>query len=129
MTGTYSRHTAAEPTYGWHLVLDVHNCNPLLINNSEVLRDWVTTLVKAIDMIPYGEPTIVHFGHDNIITSGFSVVQLIETSSITAHLSPHLRTAHIDVFSCRVFDPVTVARHTERTFGGNGGHLTFLPRG
>lgn len=129
MTGLYSPHTAAEPTYGWHLVLDLHNCDPSLINNSEALRYWVTDLVKGIDMVPHGDPVIDYIRRPDPVTSGFTVVQLIETSSITAHLSPHLRTAHVDVFSCRVFDPAAVVRHTEKRFGGSGGHLAFLPRG
>lgn len=40
-------------------------------------------LVKDIDMVPYGGPQVVHFGSGN--KAGYTLVQLIETSNITAH--------------------------------------------
>jgi S-adenosylmethionine/arginine decarboxylase-like enzyme len=129
ITPDYPDHGAGAARYGWELVLDLHDCPPPLISDPQTLIIWVTGLVKAINMKPYGEPTLQHFGHDNPITSGYTVVQLIETSSIVAHLSPLLGTAHIDVFSCRWFNPHTVIHHCEEHLGGTGGYATMLPRG
>ena len=52
----------------------------------------------------YGKPLIPHFGHDNPITSGYSLVQLIETSSITAHFSELKKSVYLNIFSCAWFD-------------------------
>lgn len=117
-----------EPRYGWHLVLDLHGCSRDL-ENGAILREWVTNLVQHIGMKAYGPPVVDHFGHGDPVTSGYTVVQLIETSSITAHLSPHLGTAHIDVFSCRWFDPVAAIEFCESRLGGGPGRASFLPRG
>ena len=129
MPAGYLPHSLAAPRYGWMLTLDMHECDPLLIEDGTVLRTWVRDLVTKIGMTAFGVPIVRHFGHGDPVTSGYTVIQLIETSSITAHFSPHLRTAHIDVFSCKLFDPITVIAHTEQRLGGHGGFASFTPRG
>ena len=52
-------------------------------------------------MVPYGEPTVKHFGSDN--KSGYTLVQLIETSNITGHFCDQSGDAYLDVFSCKDF--------------------------
>jgi S-adenosylmethionine/arginine decarboxylase-like enzyme len=66
----------------------------------------------------FGETQIVHFGEDERV-SGFSMVQLIETSMISAHFANLTNTAYIDVFSCRTYDPDTVASFAKQFFEGN----------
>jgi S-adenosylmethionine/arginine decarboxylase-like enzyme len=102
--------------FGLELVADLHDCNPTLIDSREYLTCWVKNLVERIGMTAYGEPTVVRFAEHNPVTAGFTVVQLITTSSITAHFSPHLRTAHVNVFSCADFDPADALSYTEATF-------------
>jgi hypothetical protein len=119
-------------------VLDIENCDRQIIDCRPLIYAWLRGieggeigLVKRIGMVAHGEPVIESFAHDDPVTAGFTAVQLIETSSITAHFSPHLRTAHIDVFSCRAFDPVVALDFTLGVFGTaeSTGHATFLPRG
>ena len=65
----------------------------------------VTFCDTVIHMKRYGEPLIPHFGHENPITSGYSLVQLIETSSVTAHFSEFKRSVYLNIFSCAYYDP------------------------
>jgi len=67
----------------------------------------------------YGEPLIPHFGHDNPLTSGYSLVQLIETSSVTAHFSERKRSAYINIFSCAWFDPKKTAEFCKKFFNAS----------
>lgn len=130
---------ADSARYGWSLVLDIENCDALAIDSARAIRSWlrgygvdeVGGLVERLGMVPHGEPYIETFAHDNPVTAGYTAVQLIETSSITAHFSPHLRTAHIDVFSCRWFKPTVALDWTLEVFGTESSHgrATFLPRG
>jgi len=119
------------PAYGWHLVTDYRGCSPVALENSCTLERWVRELVVLLGMKPHGQPIIEHFGHDSPITSGYSVVQLITMSSITAHLSPYLGTAHVDVFSCQRFEPVIAIEHTAAAFKANLDETrsVFLGRG
>lgn len=120
-----------SPAYGWHLISDLRECDPKAIDDPDVLRRWVTELVDLLGMKAHGEPFIESFAHDDPVTAGYSVVQLITTSSITAHLSPHLGTAHVDVFSCRRFEPADAVHHTVQAFGAdeNLSRSLFIGRG
>jgi S-adenosylmethionine/arginine decarboxylase-like enzyme len=72
-------------------------------------------LVDKIDMVPYGEPTVKHFGSDN--KSGYTLVQLIETSNITGHFCDQSGDAYLDVFSCKPFSIETVKTVVNEYFG------------
>jgi S-adenosylmethionine/arginine decarboxylase-like enzyme len=52
-------------------------------------------------MVPYGKPQIVHFGSGN--KAGYTLIQLIETSNISAHFAEEDNSAYLDVFSCKNF--------------------------
>lgn len=65
----------------------------------------------------YGEALIPHFGHDNPITSGYSLVQLIETSAVVAHFSEYKRSVYLNIFSCAWFDVEKTTKFCKTFFG------------
>lgn len=89
--------------FGQHLIVDAAGCNDR-ISDRGAIADFARDLVKAIDMKAYGAPWIEHFGHDLPKASGFTLVQLIETSNITAHFCDDSSEAYFDIFSCKTFD-------------------------
>lgn len=89
--------------FGQHLIVDAAGCNDR-ISDRQSLVEFATDLVKAIDMKAYGAPWIEHFGHDLPKASGFTLIQLIETSNITAHFCDDTGEAYFDIFSCKSFD-------------------------
>lgn len=101
--------------WGQHLILDMGGCNEN-ISRKESLRAFVIELVDAIDMVAYGEPIIEHFATHNQAAAGYSLVQLIETSAISAHFSDHNRDLYLDVFSCKPFDSNMVVRVVDKYF-------------
>jgi S-adenosylmethionine/arginine decarboxylase-like enzyme len=60
---------------------------------------------------------VVHFGEDERV-AGYSMVQLIETSLISAHFANQTNTTYLDVFSCKPYDPDRVAQFSVNFFGG-----------
>lgn len=90
--------------WGYHLVLDCKGCEIAKINDAEVLKAFVKTLVKEIDMKAYGEPLIQYFAEHCPQAAGYSLVQLIETSAISGHFSSLNGDAYLDIFSCKFFD-------------------------
>ena len=54
-------------------------------------------------MKAYGEPIIEHFATHEEKASGFSLVQLIETSAITGHFCDINGDFYLDIFSCKSF--------------------------
>ena len=101
-------------TWGKHLILDAAGCSPKMIGNAVVVKSFAKSLVKRIDMVPYGEPQVVMFGSGN--KKGYTLVQLIETSNITAHFVEENNSMYLDVFSCKDFEPNVVKETVEEFF-------------
>jgi S-adenosylmethionine/arginine decarboxylase-like enzyme len=92
------------------------------------LAKWVSDLVKEIDMVAYGDPQIIHFGKNDPKLAGWTVLQFIETSNITAHFCDAEGDAYIDVFSCKYFDKDVVERHFKKWFSPKRIRSTLLTR-
>jgi S-adenosylmethionine/arginine decarboxylase-like enzyme len=101
--------------FGQHLVVDAAGCNDR-ISDRDAIAAFAEDLVKAIDMKAYGAPWIEHFGHDLPKASGFTLVQLIETSNINAHFCDDSGEAYFDIFSCKAFDEAVALSVIDRHF-------------
>jgi S-adenosylmethionine/arginine decarboxylase-like enzyme len=112
--------------WGYHLIADFGKCVPASIRCKRNIIRFSYTLVKEIDMVPYGEPSVEHFGEGN--KSGFTLVQLIQTSNICAHFVEETNDIYLDVFSCKEFDPKVVERVTSLYFGPKVCNRVFLHR-
>lgn len=88
--------------WGKHAVLNAYRCRPKLIRCPQNITNFTNHLVKAIDMVPFGVPQLYHFGEGN--KAGYTLVQLIETSNITAHFCDETGDAYLDCFSCKDYD-------------------------
>lgn len=87
--------------WGYHYLLDCSGCKN--IKNRDIILEFTSVLVKNIDMVAIGSPQLEYClqGTDN---EGYSLLQLITTSNITAHFVTKSKTAYIDIFSCKNFD-------------------------
>src|SRR3972149_3409882 len=104
--------------YGQELVLNLYMCDIARITSEESIREFVIKLCdEVIGMKRYGEALIPHFGHESPLTSGYSLVQLIETSSITAHFSEFKRSVYMNIFSCKWFDAKKTEEFCKQWFG------------
>jgi S-adenosylmethionine/arginine decarboxylase-like enzyme len=112
--------------WGYHLIADFGKCVPASIRCRRNIIRFSNTLVKEIDMVPYGEPSVEHFGEGN--KSGFTLVQLIQTSNICAHFVEETNDIYLDVFSCKPFDPKVVERVTSLYFAPKVCNRVFLQR-
>jgi S-adenosylmethionine/arginine decarboxylase-like enzyme len=101
-------------TWGKHLILDAADCSPKMIGSEVVVANFARSLVKRIDMVAYGQPQVVMFGTGN--KKGSTLVQLIETSNITAHFVEENNSMYLDVFSCKDFDPRVVEEAVKEFF-------------
>lgn len=100
--------------WGVELQLDCGICNPINIRDPLLIKAFARDLVKAIDMVAYGEPVVVHFGKED--KTGYTLVQLIETSCCSAHFSEDSGSAFINVFSCKPFDKLIVKQIVKNYF-------------
>lgn len=89
-------------SWGYHLIIDAKGCDTSLATNPDYIQKFVRELVEMIQMVPYGDPIVVHFAKDTC-NAGWTVIQLIETSSIVGHFLDINGDLYLDVFSCKEF--------------------------
>ncbi|MGE4285507.1 MAG: S-adenosylmethionine decarboxylase [Phycisphaerae bacterium] len=107
--------------------IDIYDCAPELIRSAEYIRQFVIDLCDLIEMKRFGETQVVHFGEDEKV-AGYSMVQLIETSLISAHFANLTNATYLDVFSCKPYDPEVVRAFAVRAFGGNSSNINVTFR-
>lgn len=106
-----------EGAWGIATSIDIYNCNPVTIRDAEQIRQFVVALCDLIGMRRFGDTQVTHFGEDERV-AGYSMVQLIETSLISAHFANQTNATYLDVFSCKPYDPQLVADFAQSFFGG-----------
>lgn len=119
--------TDAKPVWGIASAIDIYDCNPQTIRDADAIRKFVVELCDLIEMRRFGETQVVHFGEDERV-AGYSMVQLIETSLISAHFANLTNTVYLDVFSCKAYDSETVRKFAQDYFGGNHSALNVTMR-
>jgi S-adenosylmethionine/arginine decarboxylase-like enzyme len=97
--------------------IDIYDCDPDAIRDADLIRRFTAELCELIEMKPFGETQVVHFGEDERV-AGYSMVQLIETSLISAHFANQTNAVYLDVFSCKPYDPETVREFARKYFRG-----------
>ena len=108
----------AQSVWGIATSIDIYECNPQTIRDADKIRQFVVDLCELIKMRRFGDTRIVHFGEDERV-AGYSMVQLIETSLISAHFANQTNATYLDVFSCKPYDPEVVADFAQEFFGGS----------
>ncbi len=120
-------------SYGYELVLDLHECDSGTFNRKSIDM-FFTELCEIIDM----EKCEVHFWDDVGVpieeqqtephAKGTSAVCFILTSTIVIHTLDLLKTAYINIFSCKEYDPEVAADFTKNWFKGEIQNTTIIER-
>ena len=108
---------ARPDVWGIAASIDIYGCDPDAIRDPDLIRRFTAELCDLIEMKRFGETQVVHFGEDERV-AGYSMVQLIETSLISAHFANQSNAVYLDVFSCKSYDPDTVREFARKFFGG-----------
>ena len=115
-----------KSAWGFHLIVNAGGCDPKALRSKSVITAFAKQLVKEIDMVAYGPPRVVMFGEGN--TRGYTLVQLIRTSNITAHFVEETNDIYIDIFSCKKFDVDDALRLFNKTFTPTNIEVISMPR-
>lgn len=111
--------------WGISACIDLHGCNADYIRNADRIKEFVVELCKRIDVQRFGECQVVHFADHNEDVAGFSMVQLIETSLVSAHFANKTNATYLDVFSCKYYDPLTAAEFAKEFFEADSYNLQY----
>lgn len=116
-------------SFGQELILNLYDCDLKTISSGKKIKEFVITLCDdVIHMKRYGKALIPHFGHENPITSGYSLVQLIETSNVSAHFSEYKKSVYLNIFSCAWFDPKITKVFCKKFFGAKRVQAKLIKR-
>ncbi|KKW19764.1 MAG: S-adenosylmethionine decarboxylase related protein [Parcubacteria group bacterium GW2011_GWA2_51_10] len=107
--------------------IDLHGCNPDTIRSAEKIKQFTYELCERIEMKRFGECQVVDFGEDEKV-AGFSMVQLIETSCISAHFANQTNTTYLDIFSCKYYNPFEAAEFAKKFFEAKDYTLNYTLR-
>ena len=117
-------------SWGYHLILDCKGSkmSKELVKDAKFIKEFTKMLVDGIEMKAYGKPIIEHFATHEEKASGFSLVQLIETSSITGHFCDINCDFYLDIFSCKSFSIDTAKEIVYSYFEPKSMKTVFLER-
>ncbi len=101
--------------WGLSTAIDLHDCDPDLLKNSEAIRDFTAKICKIIDAKPWGPCQIHNFGN-NPDVFGYSMVQLVETSLVSGHFANKTNRIFLDIFSCKYYDPIKAMQFSKKFF-------------
>jgi len=121
------RTDSREVLWGLASAIDIYDCDPLKIRDADLIRRFVVELCDLIEMRRFGETLVVEFGEDPRV-AGYSMVQLIETSLISAHFANLTNAVYLDVFSCKAYDPEVVRDFAQHYFEGSRSTLNVTKR-
>jgi len=102
--------------YGKELILDLFDCNPKVIRSKKKILEYSNKICNLIKVKKYGKPICERFGFRRDFATGYSLVQLIESSSITGHFSELWNRVYINIFSCKNFDDRKATAFTKKFF-------------
>ena len=117
-----------KKVFGYALMLDLYDCDLDVMRSRNKLKQYIEELCRLIDMKKYGKTMISYFGLQKPQTKGYSLLQFVETSSITGHFSEAWRIAYINIFSCKPFDAVKARVFTKKFFKASKINHRFLVR-
>ena len=113
-------------SWGYHLIINAGGCDAAALRSKSTIAEFSKVLVNEIDMIAFGPPRIVKFGTGN--KKGYTLVQLISTSSIVAHCVEETNDIYLDVFSCKQFNQGDALEVFKKYFNPKNIYHTFLKR-
>lgn len=112
----------------WGLLtsIDLHGCNPEMVRDKATIKQFVYELCELIEMKRYGDCEVVRFGKGD--KEGYSAVQLIETSLISAHFVDSSSNGYIDIFSCKYYRPEDAFTFCKNFFEAKYTRYSYLLR-
>jgi S-adenosylmethionine decarboxylase len=118
-----------KKAWGLSCAFDFKNADKEKISSPEIVKQYIKELCDEIKMKMYGETWIEKFASHDFRLFGITVLQAIETSSITAHFAENVGEIYLDVFSCAEYDPEIVLQFTNKFFNCSGIVISVSNRG
>jgi S-adenosylmethionine decarboxylase len=90
--------------YGPHLMLDLNDCNPAILDDLEACFRLLNELPEIVGMTKITQPYLFRYSGLIPEDEGITGVTIIAESHISLHTYPRKKYAFVDLFSCKPFD-------------------------
>lgn len=117
-----------ETAWGYLLSIDCRACDKSVVTNKKKLEKFILGLVQEIGMKAHGKMSVDHFPNRDPGREGLSLVQLIETSSITGHFVDKTGDGYIDIFSCKDFSSEDAMDFVKKHLNPKSTRFNFVTR-
>lgn len=97
--------------YGPHLMLDLNECNPEILDSLDACFDFLNEMPAMIGMTRITRPYIFRYEGSYVDDDGITGVVIIAESHISLHTYPQKNFAFVDIFSCKPFDTEVAKQH------------------
>lgn len=109
---------------GTHLLVELRDCNPGVLNNLEKVRSIMVSAAKD------AKATIVDVSFHEFNPFGISGVVVIAESHLSIHTWPEYDYAAVDIFTCGdIIKPEVAASYLIRAFGSKSPSIVEMKRG
>jgi S-adenosylmethionine/arginine decarboxylase-like enzyme len=112
--------------WGLSTAIDMHDCDPNLLKDSEAIREYAAKVCEVIESKPWGPCHIQHFGTNEV--AGYSMMQLVETSLVSGHFVNKTNRIFLDIFTCKYYDPTKAVELSKQFFKAKDVTYTCLLR-
>ena len=122
----------SKRSWGYHYIANIGGCDVDCMRSKEHIKEFLSTLLDATDMKAVGAPIFKYIAPSKETIDkeidGYSVVQIIMTSSITMHLVESTQMIFFDFFSCKKFSKAKVRQLLRSYFKNTRIEESYLTR-
>ncbi|MFO7601034.1 MAG: S-adenosylmethionine decarboxylase [Candidatus Desulfacyla sp.] len=115
--------------YGPHLMLDLGECNPDILNDLDACFNLLNDLPEKIGMTKITQPYVFRYNARIPEDAGITGVTIIAESHISLHTYPYKNFVFVDLFSCKPFDVESAKDHIIRFFQSKSPSVYTYERG
>jgi len=115
--------------YGPHLMLDLGECNPEILNDLDACFNLLNDLPEKIGMTKITQPYVFRYNGRIPEDAGITGVTIIAESHISLHTYPYKNFVFVDLFSCKTFDVESAKDHIIRFFQSKSPSVYTYERG
>jgi len=87
-----------------HLIMDGYSANQEILQDEDLLRDWLEDYPSRISMTPISQAHVLRYMGPKVEDWGISGFIFIAESHISVHTFVARNYVNIDIFSCKDFD-------------------------
>lgn len=115
--------------YGPHLMLDLGQCNALILNDLDACFTLLNELPEKIGMTKITQPYVFRYSGAVPEDDGITGVTIIAESHISLHTYPKKGFVFVDLFSCKSFDVNKASDYVVRFFESKSPSVHVEERG